>query len=96
MAAVTEAQITVPVIIDWSKVDWRRMQVKAIALNGKKVVGYLNRHAGDPECDVCGNVIKDGDFYIFDWKKNVALGFYGVNYAVHQDSIGIAPAEECL
>lgn len=79
-----------------TKIDWTKVQVKAKSLNGEFVVGYLNRHRGDCIVDVYGDSITSGDFYVFVWHEKVDSGVYGVNYAIQQDSIEIAPADECI
>lgn len=83
--------ISIPMQIDWS-----RMQVKAKSQNGELVIGWLNRHRGDSIFDCYGYAIRSGDFYVFNWSEKVDTGSYGVNYAIEQNSISLAPADECL
>lgn len=78
------------------KVDWSKMQVKATALAGMDVVGWLNRHRGDKITDCYGETIYPGHFYVFAWCEKVDTGIYGVYYAIVQDSIELAPPNECL
>ena len=78
------------------KIDWSKMQVKATALAGMDVVGWLNRHRGDGIVDCYGETIRPGDFYVFDWREKIDTGIYGVNYAIVQDSIELAAPDECL
>ena len=78
------------------EIDWNKFQVKAFTKVGGGIVGFLNKHRGDAITDDYGQTINPGDFYVFCWHEKIDTGIYGVNYAIYQDSITLAPEDECL